>query len=394
MIHAPVNPLASPCTPTEPPIRSERRSAVRTLRFFRDLVLPREHGSWSLALEPLALGLLVAPSLPGILFCYAVVAGFLLRRPLGIAVRDHRIERRVAARVAALGCAGVAVLFFAATLFIAGAGWLRWLLPSVISGAVFLSFDLRNEGRTEIAEVVGASAFAFLPAVTASLAGWGSRDALALGLVMLGRAVPTVLSVRAALRGAKSGEHRPGLALSAAVTACIIGIALARQGLAPWSAAGLLALSMASAIALLVFPRPALRARTIGLSEAAFGVGFVLATALSWPALRGPGLDSDQSAERQQRLSSDHVQTMKTTTPRKSRTIDVRVMIARGEDPFNPIMAAVAALSPAEDLVLVTPFLPSPLIERLRMNGFQARPERMGDGGWRTQFERATTVSP
>jgi hypothetical protein len=33
-------------------------------------------------------------------------------------------------------------------------------------------------------------------------------------------------------------------------------------------------------------------------------------------------------------------------------------------------------------------FLPSPMIERLQSEGFQARPERRGDGGWQTYFSR------
>lgn len=73
----------------------------------------------------------------------------------------------------------------------------------------------------------------------------------------------------------------------------------------------------------------------------------------------------------------------------KSRTIDVRPLLARGEEPFERIMLAVANLSPGERLVVVTPFLPSPLIERLQSDGFQARPERRHDGSWETQFSRA-----
>ena len=79
---------------------------------------------------------------------------------------------------------------------------------------------------------------------------------------------------------------------------------------------------------------------------------------------------------------------MKTAGIRKSRTLDVRQLVVRDESPFAPIMSAVAALGPAEDLVLVTPFLPSPLIEKLASEGFQARTERHGDGSWQTRFGR------
>ena len=79
---------------------------------------------------------------------------------------------------------------------------------------------------------------------------------------------------------------------------------------------------------------------------------------------------------------------MKTITTRKCRTLDVRTLLARGEEPFPMIMTTIAALQPAEDLLLITPFLPSPLIEKLRSDGYHARPERRADAGWQTLFSK------
>jgi hypothetical protein len=79
---------------------------------------------------------------------------------------------------------------------------------------------------------------------------------------------------------------------------------------------------------------------------------------------------------------------MSPADPRKTRTIDVRPLLARGEEPFRKLMATVAALAPDETLVVIAPFLPSPLIERLQAAGFEARPERRTDGSWQTFFSR------
>jgi uncharacterized protein (DUF2249 family) len=76
------------------------------------------------------------------------------------------------------------------------------------------------------------------------------------------------------------------------------------------------------------------------------------------------------------------------TGSRKTRTLDMRPVIARGDPPFPIIMEAVASLGAAEDFLLITPFLPSPLIEKLQSEGFEARPERRSDGGWETRFVR------
>lgn len=70
------------------------------------------------------------------------------------------------------------------------------------------------------------------------------------------------------------------------------------------------------------------------------------------------------------------------------RTLDLRGLIADGGEPFPTIMRAVAGLAVNETLLLVTPFLPSPLIEKLQSEGFEAHPERMGDGSWQTRFTR------
>lgn len=72
----------------------------------------------------------------------------------------------------------------------------------------------------------------------------------------------------------------------------------------------------------------------------------------------------------------------------KPHTLDVRPLLLSGIEPLPVIMAALDALEPEGRLMLVTPFLPSPLIERVHPEGFAARPERRSDGAWVTQFTR------
>lgn len=72
------------------------------------------------------------------------------------------------------------------------------------------------------------------------------------------------------------------------------------------------------------------------------------------------------------------------------RTLDVRPLLKRGEEPFPAIRVAIDRLQPQEDLLLSTSFLPSPLIELLQNEGFHARPTRLADGSWQTLFSRRT----
>jgi hypothetical protein len=72
----------------------------------------------------------------------------------------------------------------------------------------------------------------------------------------------------------------------------------------------------------------------------------------------------------------------------KFRTLDVRELIARGEEPFPQIMTPVETLAPDEGVAVRAPFLPTPFIEALTSAGFSARPERHRDGSWQTFFGR------
>jgi len=70
------------------------------------------------------------------------------------------------------------------------------------------------------------------------------------------------------------------------------------------------------------------------------------------------------------------------------RTLDVRPTLKRGGEPFSVINQEVASLKPDEGLILITPFLPSPLIEHFKSAGFAASPQSQSDGSWQTIFTR------
>ena len=65
----------------------------RRASLVRSVALPSEHGGWSFLLEPIALGLAVAPSLAGLLLGVAVTGAFLTHQPLKTAVKDWRAGR-------------------------------------------------------------------------------------------------------------------------------------------------------------------------------------------------------------------------------------------------------------------------------------------------------------
>ncbi len=69
--------------------------------------------------------------------------------------------------------------------------------------------------------------------------------------------------------------------------------------------------------------------------------------------------------------------------------LDVREDLDRGDEPFGKIMAAVGALLPGQELVLVNWFEPRPLYDVLARRGFGHAAEQLPDGCWRITFRRA-----
>jgi len=74
--------------------------------------------------------------------------------------------------------------------------------------------------------------------------------------------------------------------------------------------------------------------------------------------------------------------------PPTFKRLDVRKLLVHGIEPFPAIRNRVDTLKPGEGLAIIAPFLPSPLIEKLRGEDFSSRVEPQPDGSWITYFWR------
>jgi hypothetical protein len=72
------------------------------------------------------------------------------------------------------------------------------------------------------------------------------------------------------------------------------------------------------------------------------------------------------------------------------KRFDVREMIRGGAEPFPFIRERVDELQPGEGLLVVAPFLPSPLIEKFGSEGFASKVERGAGADWLVYFWRET----
>ncbi|MBI5801262.1 MAG: DUF2249 domain-containing protein [Verrucomicrobia bacterium] len=73
---------------------------------------------------------------------------------------------------------------------------------------------------------------------------------------------------------------------------------------------------------------------------------------------------------------------------RQFKRLDVRPLLKRGEEPLSAILERVQRLAAGAGLIVIAPFLPSPLIELLGSQGFHSKVERGEAGSWIVYFWR------
>src|SRR6185369_11658571 len=101
------------------------RPARKGMRI-KTIALPAEHGGWGFLLEPIVLGLLLAPSVAGFYLALIAVATFLARQPLTLLVlnRNRPSPRTALARRFAILYLVIAVSAFAAAIVFAERGFI------------------------------------------------------------------------------------------------------------------------------------------------------------------------------------------------------------------------------------------------------------------------------
>lgn len=70
-------------------------------------------------------------------------------------------------------------------------------------------------------------------------------------------------------------------------------------------------------------------------------------------------------------------------------TLDVRPILARGDEPLAAILAAADALASGQTLRLIAPFRPVPLFRVMARRGYDHSETRLADKGWQIDFAPA-----
>jgi YwiC-like protein len=251
----------------------------------RAVALPAEHGSWGLVAEPIALGLLLAPSTAGACLGLGAFLTFLARRPLKVLAtyrRRERSERKTLALRFFVLYGTLALLALALAALLAG---IRPLVPLLVASplvGLFLAYDLRNQGRAPQAELAGAVVFGLVTTGIVLTAGWPAAPAFALAAVLVGRAVSSVLYVRSRIRLDRGKPHDTPRTIAAhvAALAAIAGLVLA--GLLPGLVIVAFLALLVRALTGLSRRRRAASVRAIGRTEMGYGILTVALTAVGY----------------------------------------------------------------------------------------------------------------
>lgn len=271
-----MTPHRSPNT-ADAPVSTGERSTLRAV------AMPAEHGGWSLTLEPVLLGLLVAWSWPGLALGVAAMLAFLARTPLKLVLVDRWRGRwltrtSIAARVATVELLALAALVVVATL---GGDQRFWwpLLAAAPLVAIELWFDMRSRSRRLLPELAGTVGIGSVSAAIALADGAETAMAMGLWIIVAARAVTAIPYARTQVFRTRSRPHHLWHSDLAQVLAVVaVTVAWSADAVPVAAAAAIIAVAGFNVGAVRAAPRPA---KIIGLQQMFFGIAVVTATAIS-----------------------------------------------------------------------------------------------------------------
>ena len=246
----------------------------------KSIALPIEHGSWGFLFEPLALGLLLAPSISAPFISLLVIGAFMARQPLKFLLADWKQGRRLPRTEIALKFAlifgGIAAAGFVGSLIFAPA---VSFIPFIIAAplAIYLmAQDVARQSRELVPEILAAFALAASTAALIVADGGAWPFALAMWGVMLARLIPSIVYVRDRLRMEKGKEYSRSVPLALHVAALIGVGALAYFGLSPVLPVLMMAFLLGRAVQGMSSRRQRATAKQIGVQEVIYGCVTVL----------------------------------------------------------------------------------------------------------------------
>ncbi len=242
----------------------------------RSIALPAQHGIWGFWLEPSLAALIATPSWAGLCLAQAGLALLLLHHPLTMWLKDRRRGKTYARTVwagrftALFG--GAAAIFLVTALLLGNTSFVAALGLALPFALIQVLHELRNQGRSLVAEVSGAAALAALAPAIVNVGGGTLATALGIWTVILVRMLVSIPYIRTRLLLEKGKPTRTTPALALHVIGVLALALLAAWGHLPWMAVIGGFVLLARALGGLTSLRKAAPARILGFREIAYGI--------------------------------------------------------------------------------------------------------------------------
>lgn len=247
----------------------------------RAVALPKEHGGWGILGEAALLGIILTPTLNGLLLIVFAAGAFLLYFPARIFVQDKRAGQtytrtiwagRFAILYAVITAGALSGVFMISKTFF----WLP-LAAAVPLVVLRTPYVLRKDDKSLPPELLGSLALGSVAASILIAGGWNIIPALRAWLILSARGVTSVIYIRHRLRKERKQACSKGNVFAVHLLGLTVLWALASHLLIPWPAVWGFGILSARAVYGMSFTsvHPQ-RPQAIGIQEMAFGIVNVL----------------------------------------------------------------------------------------------------------------------
>jgi hypothetical protein len=259
------------------------RTAPRERAAWRSLAILPVVWAWALTLEPALLGLLIAPSGPGVAIGLAALVAFVARTPSKIVLVDRRRHRHLprtatAARIAGVEIAIIVVLAAIATATGVRSFWIPLLIAAPLV-SVQLWFDMRSRSRRLVPELAGTIGIASVAAAIVLAGGGTVTVAVGAWMLMAARAVASLPFVRYQLSRKSSRPQPRWPAELAELVGTVLVVVGAVLGWISWPAVAVIVALVVVQMVLARVPSP--RAAILGAVQLVVGLGLVVVAGLT-----------------------------------------------------------------------------------------------------------------
>jgi len=246
----------------------------------KKLIIPREHGSWGLTFEPLALALLAAYSFNGLVLFLSATAAFFAHPSARFLLSRAKRKRLAVSFFISYGT--LAALLFG--YFVYRTSWPIYapLLLALFLMSVYLVLEAFSFGRALYTELTASLAVGLIALSVVLSAGWLWPAALAFLLLVYLRSVSTTLYVHHRLKLEKKQLFSAGAASFWQLTAFGLALIIWLKGYIPLLAFIAVSVLVLRALGGLSPKRKKVTVRKLGLLEFAYGVLFVILSAVGY----------------------------------------------------------------------------------------------------------------